>query len=172
MLSNSRCLVRGFKSKEVALTRYTMRMHALVLATVSLLVAAAPPNDDATKKEIEKLRGKWESEATVVKGEKHWTTLVIDEKGISWQNNQLKGHVGSTSDVKFTYKLDPTRKPKEIDLTWAEFANKGKVQLAIYELDGDALKICESPVGRVRPKKFESNKGSGQSMLTLKRVSP
>ena len=89
------------------------------------------------------------------------------------QDNYLRIDEGmNEQEVKFTYKLDPTRKPKEIDLTWAEFANKGKVQLAIYELDGDARKICESPVGRVRPKKFESNKGSGQSMLTLKRVSP
>ena len=149
-----------------------MRMHALFLATVSLLVAAALPNDAATKKEIEKLQGKWESETTVVKGEKHWTTWVIDEKGISSQNNKLQGDLGFTSVVKFTYKLDPTRKPKEIDLIWAEFANKGKIQLAIYELDGDTLKICESPIGKERPKKFESKKGSGQSILTLKRLGP
>jgi len=107
-----------------------------------------------------------------VKGEKHWTTWVIDEKGISSQNNKLQGDLGFTSVVKFTYKLDPTRKPKEIDLIWAEFANKGKIQLAIYELDGDTLKICESPIGKERPKKFESKKGSGQSILTLKRLGP
>ena len=145
-------------------------MHALVLATVSLLVAAAAlPNDDATKKEIEKLTGKWESEATVVKGEKHWTTLVIDEKGISWQNNQLKGNLGLTSEVKFTYKLDRSRKPKEIDLTWAEFANKGKVQLAIYELDGDTVKFCFGGPDQERPKEFKTAAGDGQTMSVWKK---
>jgi uncharacterized protein (TIGR03067 family) len=59
-----------------------------------------------------------------------------------------------------------------MDLTTAEFANKGKIQLAVYQLDGDTLKICISPHDKERPKKLEAKEGSGQLMLTLTRVSP
>ena len=47
-----------------------------------------------------------------------------------------------------SFKIDPTRKPKEIDLKLAD----GDVRLGLYELEGDNLKICFG-IERMRPTK-------------------
>jgi uncharacterized protein (TIGR03067 family) len=65
--------------------------------------------------------------------------------------------------------LHPSTEPKGIDLTWAEGANKDKRQLGIYRFEADTLTICVGPIGKERPKAFESKEGSGSSLLQLKR---
>ena len=63
-------------------------------------------------------------------------------------------------------KIDPTAKPKAIDLR-----PQGEKETipAIYELDGDTLKVCWGAVGKERPKELASKPGSGQSVIELKR---
>src|SRR5262245_37129562 len=39
-------------------------------------------------------------------------------------------------------RLDPAAKPKQMDITGTDGPNKGKTILAIYERDGDTLRIC------------------------------
>lgn len=53
------------------------------------------------------------------------------------------------------FKLEPGQKPKSIDITYTEGADKGKSFPAIYELKGDDLKFCRSTTpGNSRPKDF------------------
>jgi len=63
------------------------------------------------------------------------------------------------------YKLDPTAKPKALDLT--EIG--GNSAPAIYELDGDTLRIClaEGP-NAVRPTEFKAT-GKRVAVVTFKR---
>ncbi len=64
------------------------------------------------------------------------------------------------------YKLDPTASPKTIDII-----KKDMVELGIYELEGDTLRICLAKDLR-RPTKFESKSETGRNALvTFKRVS-
>ena len=70
---------------------------------------------------------------------------------------------------KVAYKLDPSKNPKAIDLTTAD--KEKMMTAAIYELDGDTLKICWSEKDPdQRPTKFASDADSGQTMIVLKRV--
>jgi uncharacterized protein (TIGR03067 family) len=49
---------------------------------------------------------------------------------------------GKEVEFKERFKLDPARKPKQIDLTSLDGeAPKGNV-LGLYEIDGDTLKLC------------------------------
>jgi uncharacterized protein (TIGR03067 family) len=68
---------------------------------------------------------------------------------------------------KHTFKLDPSKKPKVIDLTTAD----GKTFTpAIYELKGDTLKICWSEkFPDERPTKIAGDADSGQTVVILKR---
>jgi uncharacterized protein (TIGR03067 family) len=71
-----------------------------------------------------------------------------------------------------TFKLDPSRKPKEIDLIdyGVDGGDKGLVT-GIYELDGDILTICHVvSKGENRPTTLESKEGSMNLVWTLKRV--
>lgn len=56
---------------------------------------------------------------------------------------------------KLTYTLDPSRTPKQMD--WVS-KDEGRVR-AIYELDGDALKVCLTNPGEDRPTEFKSVDG-------------
>jgi uncharacterized protein (TIGR03067 family) len=64
-----------------------------------------------------------------------------------------------------SYKLDPTAKPRAIDLD-----NGTKTFDCVYSLDGDTLKIC-APLfpGGNRPTEVASKKGSNTRLLVLKR---
>jgi uncharacterized protein (TIGR03067 family) len=68
-----------------------------------------------------------------------------------------------------TFKLDPSTTPKSFDLTGTNGPNKGKQLLAIYELDGDNLKVCYDLTGKTRPKEFKTTEGSQLYLATFKR---
>jgi uncharacterized protein (TIGR03067 family) len=57
-------------------------------------------------------------------------------------------------------KLDPAAKPKAIDITSAEGPNKDKTILAIYQRDGDTLKVCYDLSGKQRPTEFKTKEGT------------
>jgi uncharacterized protein (TIGR03067 family) len=70
---------------------------------------------------------------------------------------------------KVPYKLDPSKKPKCIDL--ANTGKEGKETTpGIYELDGDNLKLCWSEKTEDRPAQFTGKSGSGQTLMVFKRV--
>jgi uncharacterized protein (TIGR03067 family) len=69
-------------------------------------------------------------------------------------------------------KLDPSTKPKSLDITGTEGPNKGKTILAIYETSGDTLRICYDLSGNARPAEFKTEKGTQQFLVTYDRKKP
>ena len=61
----------------------------------------------------------------------------------------------------------PTRPP--IDCTLSEGANKGKMQLGIYELDGDTVKFCFAAPGKDRPTDFTTKPGDTRVLSVWKK---
>jgi uncharacterized protein (TIGR03067 family) len=73
---------------------------------------------------------------------------------------------------KGTVKVKPAAKPKEMDITGTEGPNKGKTILAIYERDGDTLRICYDLSGKSRPKEFKTKEETRLFLVTYKRQKP
>jgi RNA polymerase sigma factor (sigma-70 family) len=77
-------------------------------------------------------------------------------------HNFFKGDRGK----EYTYKLDPTKKPKAIDL-------EGDVSVeGVYALEGGRLKICMPNAGKgggKRPDAVEAKAGDGRILIVLKR---
>lgn len=71
-----------------------------------------------------------------------------------------------------TVKLDPSKMPKEMDITGTEGPNKGKKILAIYEKTGETLQICYDLGGKSRPSEFKSEAGTKLFLATYKREKP
>jgi RNA polymerase sigma-70 factor (ECF subfamily) len=74
---------------------------------------------------------------------------------------------------KKTFKMDPSKAPKELDITSLDGQEKGMTAACIYRLDGHRLMICipyfvKDP--SVRPKEFKSGADDGLMLLTLERV--
>lgn len=53
-------------------------------------------------------------------------------------------------------KLDPSAKPKAMDITGTESPNKGEKIPAIFALGGDRLKVCYDLSGKSRLKEFKT----------------
>ena len=79
--------------------------------------------------------------------------------------------VGKAVD-RGTVKLNPAAKPKELDITGTDGPNKGRTILAIYERDGDTLRVCYDLSGKRRPKEFKSKEGTQRFLVTYKREKP
>jgi uncharacterized protein (TIGR03067 family) len=67
-------------------------------------------------------------------------------------------------------KIDTSKKPKTMDIIGAEGPNKGKTFLAIYELNGDTLRVCYNLGGKERPAEFKTTKDSLVFLATYQRA--
>ena len=121
----------------------------------------------AAKAEMERLQGTWQLVAVEVfgqgrsfKGPKEEVALEkVIIKGDNRTLRRAKVVVKSGIERKETeqqarYELDPTKKPKTIDLVWTDGDEKRKTYPGIYSLEGDTLKICYAREGTVRPPGF------------------
>ena len=71
-----------------------------------------------------------------------------------------------------TVKLNPAAKPKELDITGTDGPNKGKTILAIYERNGDTLRVCYDLSRKGRPTEFKTREGTQLFLVTYKRDKP
>jgi uncharacterized protein (TIGR03067 family) len=86
-----------------------------------------------------------------------------------YDGNKWKIQVGDRTVATGVFKIDATKKPKEIDIMDDSGVKNDKTKLGIYELDGDTYKYCLAPAGKARPTAFTSKKGSGHSLGVSKR---
>ena len=87
------------------------------------------------------------------------------------QDDNYTVTVGTEVD-KGTVKLDPSAKPKALDITGTEGPNKDKKILAIYERNGDRLRVCYDLGGKSRPTEFKTETGTQLFLVTYKREKP
>jgi uncharacterized protein (TIGR03067 family) len=142
----------------------------LSLVAVCWLVAAEPA-PDAVKKEMALFDGEW----TMVSGERDGLALPDDlvksAKRVA-KDGETTVTIGGTIFLKAKYSVDPSKKPKTIDYSLTEGTNKGKMQLGIYEIDGDTLKFCFAVPGAERPTDFTAKPESGRTLSVWKRAAP
>jgi uncharacterized protein (TIGR03067 family) len=151
-----------------------MKLHFLVLATVGMLVTLVSTNADEAQKQGEMFQGTWGAVSYVQDGQGEGDKIAPQESPVRWVFKADK--VTFLADVegasaKGSFNLDPTKKPKAIDMIFpaAPGAKKGQTMLGIYELDGDTLKICYDPDGTKRPGEFKAGAGSKLIMAVFKR---
>jgi len=85
---------------------------------------------------------------------------IFSGEELVWQDGSAKQHR--------TIKLDPTKSPKWIDLTLHSGSESSVVHKAVYQLDGDILKVCSGATG-ARPDAVESKPGTHTESFVLKR---
>jgi uncharacterized protein (TIGR03067 family) len=126
-----------------------------LFATLTLVAAFAAPALADAKKDLAALNGTWNPTSMELGGRK---TPADQLKAITMTITDGKYNVtvDGQSD-KGTLKLDKKDKLKTMDIVGTEGPNKGKTFPAIYELDGDTLKICYALEGDKRPTEFKAS---------------
>jgi uncharacterized protein (TIGR03067 family) len=146
--------------------------YAVALLIVGLLPLRLPSADDKPmERELAALKGTWAvvrargpggqepPKDELAGGRVTWT---FKDGGKATFSLKVEG-----KDAEHTYSIDPSRTPKEIDLTYVgpEAGLKGFKQFGIYKLEKDKLTLCLTGDPKAtkedRPKDFEVKDGAG-----------
>ncbi len=107
---------------------------AVPILSAALAFAADRPDD------AKSIRGAWTPSKAELGG-KPVADAVLKMIKLKLDNGKYVASVAGESDIG-TYTLDVASKPKGMTVNGTEGPNKGKSFPAIYELDGDSLRIC------------------------------
>jgi uncharacterized protein (TIGR03067 family) len=138
-----------------------------LLASV-VLFAAAFANAQENNDELEQMQGTWLVVSLTEEGK------VVPAKEIEILEMIIAKDVFTVFEkekmvVQDRIKLDPTKKPKEIDFTHLVGDDKGKTEPGIYVFEKDQLKICLNEKGKDRPTVFEGKETEAYSVIVLKK---
>jgi uncharacterized protein (TIGR03067 family) len=132
-------------------------------------MGADNPKEDALKKDLAKFQGTWKLVSVEVDGEKrpdegfsNYTAVITGDQWTISEGGKI------TSKVAFI--LDPTKKPKTIDLV--DLKTKNRIR-GIYSFADDTLTIYgRAPEVGDRPTGFGTQRDSGAVQFIYQRVKP
>jgi uncharacterized protein (TIGR03067 family) len=145
-------------------------MGLSALMVLGACFSAGADVDKDTDKEIQKFEGTWIFISIVAEG-KDAAEEVVKNAKLTIQGRRFslvydrELHTGIIT-------VDPSKKPKTIDVIYSSGDAKGKKSLGIYEIRNDALKVCMGVVDTARPTQFVSTPKSGHLLEVLKRAKP
>ena len=134
----------------------------LLAVAASLAGCAAHPRDDA--KAVE---GQWKPVTAELAGQP-MDDAVLKIISLKMENGKYEVFVGDEPD-RGTYSVDSTTEPEGMTITGTEGPNKGRTFPAIFELNGDTLRICYDLSGAKRPTEFKSVAGTKLYLVTYNR---
>ena len=145
-----------------------MLPKTIVVLTLVLTFALVARSGDG--KNGNSLQGTWLPESAELAG-KMFPDEVRKTIKLVVKDDKYTATVGKLVD-QGTIKLNAKAKPKQMDITGTEGPNKGKTFLAIYERDGDTLRICYDLSGKSYPTEFKTKEGTQLYLVTYKREKP
>lgn len=117
---------------------------------------------DEKSDEAKKLEGTWLVTSATMDGK---ARDEMKDGQITIAGDKLTIKPKGGKEMKHTFKVDPSKKPKTMDLKLVENVPNAAPGLVIYELDGDTLKLVIGPPDK-RPTEFTDK---GHPLITLKR---
>lgn len=138
--------------------------HLLCLvlgASLPAFAAGSPDNDAQT------VQGKWKPAKAELAGQP-LPDAVLKIISLKLDHGKYEVLVGDEPD-RGTYTLDATKGAKGMTIAGTEGPNEGKTFPAIYELEGDTLRICYDLSGAGRPTEFKSVAGTKLYLVTYHR---
>ena len=147
-----------------------MRLFPFVVFAALLSMASSSLCADDAKKDSEGLQGTWEVVEFTADGKLYPEEIPKEIKLTFKGEKMLISGPGGIGKREYSFKLDPSKKPKAIDVTPLDGPFKDKTVPAIYELSGDELKFCmPNQETKDRPTEFKASEGSKLGLFVSKR---
>jgi uncharacterized protein (TIGR03067 family) len=149
--------------------RNPTRLAVCLLCAGGGLAFASGPPGKAGGTDLEKMQGRWAITAAESNGKRDPEENL---KGltVTFEGNRYTVRKGDKVLQSGTQKLDPTKTPRQVDITAAGDGGKSATRLGIYELKGDTLRVCFAAPGKERPREFKTTPDSGRYLNVAKRL--
>jgi uncharacterized protein (TIGR03067 family) len=147
-----------------------MPMLLKSIVVLTLVLSFAPAAWSGDDKESAALQGTWLPTMAEFVGQP-FPDEIRKQMKLVVKDDKYTVTVGQAVD-KGTVKLMPSAKPKAMDIIGTDGPNKGKTFLAIYERDGDTLRVCYDLSGKNRPTEFKTKAGTQLFFVTYQREKP
>jgi uncharacterized protein (TIGR03067 family) len=151
-------------------------MHGLaVVVIVSLFAGLRLPaadgdaKDETVAKDLQAFKGTWRLSSRELDGKQFGEDEIKDVIMTNDGTGRCSVRRGDKVIAEATAQLDPTKKPKAVDITFSEGEHKGMTALGIYEIEGDTFRVCCARPGDERPAEFSARAGSGRTLIVYKR---
>src|SRR5262245_55162222 len=142
------------------------------LLVVAAVACAAGGQDDKGDKDRKKMQGDWVLVSAQMDGKAIPEEQVKVTKMTHAQDKATLVSPYQSADkisAKIT-RVDPSKKPAEMDWVRDMGPGKDKTMMSIYEwVDDDTLRVCFDPACKERPKEFKAPAGSGYILHLWKR---
>jgi uncharacterized protein (TIGR03067 family) len=115
-----------------------MKTRILLLLVTGFLVASAFAQPAQT--DLEKIKGTWV--VTSIQKEGKTIDNVGDLKFVFSDAKMTVTEAQNEDAAEGTFKLDPSKNPREIDIAYEKGPQKGTKMKGIYAVEGDSLKMC------------------------------
>jgi uncharacterized protein (TIGR03067 family) len=143
-----------------------MQLALVFLAPILFAAGADDPKDDRAK-----IQGTWKVVEVVFKGQTIPEEQSKEMRFVFTEDKMTIMGFPGRDKREYTYSLDPAATPRAIDPLALDGPFKDKKRPAIYELDGDSLKVCiPSKETKDRPTEFKSPRDSNLGLFVLRRV--
>jgi len=139
----------------------------LLMAWMTLFFANSANAEDTTKTDVAAWQGKWQAISMETDGKQSPAddlkkiSLSVQGTDYTFRNGDFQEHG--------TYRFLPNTDPRQLDIVVGDGADKGKVYLVIYRVEGDRLTICLRSDNKQRPTQFTGKAGSGQVLEVWQR---
>src|SRR5262245_37746325 len=165
------CFARRTPTPSPLHERTPMHFSAVPAALAVCLLVAAAGDDEDVKKEFKKFEGTW----VLASGERDGKKIAADD--VKKSKIVMKGEEStlvtphqSSETIKSKRKLDPSKKPAQVDFVRSVGPDNGETIKGIYEfIDADTYRVCFAPAGKERPTEFKTSAGSGHTLHVWKR---
>ena len=127
------------------------------------------PGEVKMNPDMKKLQGIWSIVSLEMEGNAVAAAALSGARIVIQGNRFTSTGMGATYEG--TMEVDTTRSPKTLDMKFTTGPETGNTNLAIYEVDQYAWRLCLNTRGTDRPTKFASEPGSGIVLEILKRDS-
>src|SRR5262249_32943853 len=138
-----------------------MGRRTLTLLTVGFLLAADSPVKEV-QQEMKKFQGTWAVARARRDGE---VDAELAGATVTLAGNMFTSKSGKAILAQGTWKVDPAKKPKTIDIEYTDGPEKGQTAYGIYSLTDGAWIVLISSPGKDRPVSFETESENGCTFL-------
>jgi uncharacterized protein (TIGR03067 family) len=145
-------------------------MSGRVLVSVAALgLLGADSEPELVKREHKRLEATWR----VVRAEVGGTAIPAKEYRelrMVFKGDGFTARRGDEEPQEGSFRVNPAKNPKEMDITRGKDPARQHKQIAIYQLTGELLTICSCDANGERPTSFDTREHPTWTLMVLRRI--